>query len=1202
MKPLHLKIAGLNSFREEQEVDFSDLGQTGVFGIFGPTGSGKSTVLDAVTLALYGKVERAKGGTQGIINQNEDRLYVHFSFQVGGKKYIAERTYKRGNDGSINQYSCRLREFDDLGNESVIAEKKREMDEKVQEVLGLTVDDFTRAVVLPQGKFQEFLTLQGADRRKMLQRIFALEKYGEQLVKKIRDKVNLSQHQLEVANQKKEVLGDASLAVIQKAQKALKEKEKRLLLVEGQVASLNRQWEEYKEIRQLTRELNDFTTNLSKLAIREPLIKEKEEKLELAHKAEYLRPYLKQVTSGELALENKGSELTKQQAELETIKNHCDHVQSEYQSWENKYSAEGKALENRLIKLEALVEDEEKRDEYLRKLGELRNSYRQIDEEVKVIKAEKIRLEALKQHKEAEKNDLEQKIKEKDEIIINGEEIEKQKEALQELLEAKKRFQEVEIELKELDKKAQKAKEQKTELLEQLLGCEKNLKYTKEQLPSLPEADLTLQEIYQKQTQLQSFVNAIDNITEGEENLLTKEKDVQENRLLLLEQEKLLKEQIQVLDNLTFTKKEIMEVIALLEEEERQLDKKSYAFSLRESLVQGEPCPVCGSLEHSVPASHELISGEVLKNISADLLVKKQKLMMLEEEQQKESKKQADIQAYANMLGVKDGELAIALESLRIKSDELRSKLPEEWRLLETKALASLIEMEVKRLQERQALLEDREKAKEKLTQEIQGHEAELNDLRQKLSGIEAEVRVVIAGQENMQAKLDNFQELLKLKEDHFKTLAGTKTGEEVDRLFAVLKSSRIEMQKLQQGKNSILKELELLTSSLGSEEKKDLVQEQKLKLLENDGKTYRHLVDELTLRINQVTGGEKVQEVKTKSEAELNKIITSLNNSKEVLERAKNTLEEKSKKVHFIFQEILNLKNDLVKYQEGLQEKMAECQFISLGQLADALCTEKEKQELAEEIKVHRDEKLLAQEQKNGLVKRLANRSLSEEEWTGFQEQKAQVEEEQKKEQEELFSLKHQLANLEEKHQHWGQLEKEVKVLTNLLDQLSRLDKLFKGNTFVEFIAEEQLMNVAIDASHRLGELTSYRYALEVDSEGGFIIRDDANGGLRRPVATLSGGETFLTSLALALALSSQIQLRGKYPLEFFFLDEGFGTLDNHLLETVMNSLERLHIEKMTIGIISHVPELKARIPRSLIVEPAEKGGRGTRLRLEVQ
>ncbi len=69
MKPVRLKFSGLQSYREEQVIDFSELGLLGTFGVFGPTGSGKSTILDAITLALFGKVERAKGGTRGILNQ-----------------------------------------------------------------------------------------------------------------------------------------------------------------------------------------------------------------------------------------------------------------------------------------------------------------------------------------------------------------------------------------------------------------------------------------------------------------------------------------------------------------------------------------------------------------------------------------------------------------------------------------------------------------------------------------------------------------------------------------------------------------------------------------------------------------------------------------------------------------------------------------------------------------------------------------------------------------------------------------------------------------------------------------------------------------------------------------------------------------------------------------------------------------------------
>ena len=126
-----------------------------------------------------------------------------------------------------------------------------------------------------------------------------------------------------------------------------------------------------------------------------------------------------------------------------------------------------------------------------------------------------------------------------------------------------------------------------------------------------------------------------------------------------------------------------------------------------------------------------------------------------------------------------------------------------------------------------------------------------------------------------------------------------------------------------------------------------------------------------------------------------------------------------------------------------------------------------------------------------------------------------------------------------------------------------------------------------------------SGRYALEIDSTLNFVMRDNFNGGERRSIDTLSGGETFLTSLSLALALSSQIQLKGSAPLEFFFLDEGFGSLDSELLEIVIESLERLHSNNLSVGIISHVEELKNRVPVKLLVSSSE-AGIGSKVKIE--
>ena len=119
MKPILLKLSGLQSYREPQEIDFETLCETGLFGIFGPTGSGKSTLLDAITLAMYGKVERAVNGTQGIMNHSEDSLSVSFTFELssvaGLERYRVERRFKRVNELSISNTVSRFIQVTPMG-------------------------------------------------------------------------------------------------------------------------------------------------------------------------------------------------------------------------------------------------------------------------------------------------------------------------------------------------------------------------------------------------------------------------------------------------------------------------------------------------------------------------------------------------------------------------------------------------------------------------------------------------------------------------------------------------------------------------------------------------------------------------------------------------------------------------------------------------------------------------------------------------------------------------------------------------------------------------------------------------------------------------------------------------------------------------------------------------------------------------------
>ena len=164
----------------------------------------------------------------------------------------------------------------------------------------------------------------------------------------------------------------------------------------------------------------------------------------------------------------------------------------------------------------------------------------------------------------------------------------------------------------------------------------------------------------------------------------------------------------------------------------------------------------------------------------------------------------------------------------------------------------------------------------------------------------------------------------------------------------------------------------------------------------------------------------------------------------------------------------------------------------------------------------------------------------------------------------------------------------------------VDQLEKLVKGKRFVEYAARERLSYISREASALLRRLTYGNYQLECSPEGRFMVIDHKNGGARRAVNTLSGGEVFLTSLALALALSNQIQLTNQAPLELFFLDEGFGTLDDSLLDTVMDALENLRsLNRRAIGLITHVEKIQEQVPVKLVVKPGETGGHGSEVEL---
>ncbi len=149
-------------------------------------------------------------------------------------------------------------------------------------------------------------------------------------------------------------------------------------------------------------------------------------------------------------------------------------------------------------------------------------------------------------------------------------------------------------------------------------------------------------------------------------------------------------------------------------------------------------------------------------------------------------------------------------------------------------------------------------------------------------------------------------------------------------------------------------------------------------------------------------------------------------------------------------------------------------------------------------------------------------------------------------------------------------------------------------------YVLSERLRQVVAAANERLGDMTDQRYALEQADEKGageqrgglsLLVRDEWSGKRRDP-ATLSGGETFLVSLALALGLADTVSNEaGGTQLDTLFIDEGFGALDATTLDAVMDTLDSLRDGGRVVGLVSHVVELRSRVPSQLEVRKARQG-----------
>jgi exonuclease SbcC len=216
VRPTKLEIQGLTAYRDTVEVDFSELD---LFAITGETGAGKSSLVDAISFALFGKAPRVGSGVKDLISQGADRLKVSLEFRSNGENYrIYRETGRRG------QKPPQIERYDKQQGEWMPEEADRVKDANafIERLLQMDYEAFVRSVVLPQGQFQEFLSGDRDQRRKVLDRLLDLELY-ERMARRANAIAHESEREAErIAERLRDELGDATPEALKQAKVELK--------------------------------------------------------------------------------------------------------------------------------------------------------------------------------------------------------------------------------------------------------------------------------------------------------------------------------------------------------------------------------------------------------------------------------------------------------------------------------------------------------------------------------------------------------------------------------------------------------------------------------------------------------------------------------------------------------------------------------------------------------------------------------------------------------------------------------------------------------------------------------------------------------------------------------------------------------------------------------------------------------------------
>lgn len=1026
MIPKYLKIKGLYSYQKEQEIHFDPLTDASLFGIFGAVGSGKSSILEAITFALYGDTERlnSKGDdrTYNMMNLRSDELLIDFECVAGKTAELYRFTVKgKRNSKVFKDVKTFERKAYLWKDEAWIPLAEIETTESI---IGLSYDNFRRTIIIPQGRFQEFIELKDSERTRMMKELFQLEKYDLS-----RNVGSLSKkNDLDLSNLDGQLLGLGTVTpeMIEEEEKKREEIRIQIKTINDELLVLTSQLDQMQRLKLVFEKVQLLQNQLAELESRRSAMEDREEKLRIF---EICSLHFK--------------------ALFDQKKNLADTIFRNQNTFDAN-TLRSADLEMLLTKqkeiLAALHEHYEKREELLDIAGELEKVILIFDQNIQV-----------------EKNKS---------ALIRGEEKLKEKEETISFLKKEKQTKEEENEQR---------KSQLTDIQE---------------LSEVKSWFATCDEIQQNKKVTLTEGNGLKDEL-GKETERLKEKIIQANQSFSID---LVPdcdlETIQDCVQNYLDRNEVMrenfakQTIAI----ETRLALHQYASNL----THGEPCPLCGSEHHPAILHEDHHLSEQIKEI------KNQRIRLQKLDQ--------SVRRFQSVIEKDFGQI----DNLEKQLEMMRSRLKDiNNRIARHDSLFVWVKFDKN---DRKAFDEYFSKV-EKIQKEIKDNDLLIKKIA---AGIEA-------GLEEKAEKIE-------------KPLQGLKN--EILRIENTIFTLSGQLEKVKpadlagQDKSVISEQIVALKKNYIEIKERYEKTEKEIDILEKEKNTI--LGSQATLFAALETNREQLTLVQASIDEQLSVYeFESEHIVREILERPIQIAAER--KTIDEFKSILNTtKRDLENLLFENQDQ------VYIAEKHDELISGKD--QLTSGLNILRKE----EGRQDGLLKKMAD-------------------------------------DLAKK----ASLLKEKSRLLMRKDHLDDLAKLFRSSGFVDYASSIYLQNLIQAANHRFHQMTHQQLHLELGEGNSFWVRDLLNGGHMRLLKTLSGGQKFQAALSLALALADHIHVRNESSHNFFFLDEGFGSLDKNALQMVFETLKSLRKENRIVGIISHVEDLQQEIQTYLKVEESEEGSK---------